>query len=110
MQVLLNILGNALRFTEPGGEVILSVCQVGNNIVFSIKDNGAGIATEDLNNIFERFYKADQSRTRSDGGTGLGLAISKGIVEAHGGQISVHSIIGEGSVFTFTLPLPGDTV
>lgn len=105
VQVLLNVMGNALRYTEPGGTVILSAGLEGHNIVFSVKDNGVGIAPEDLNSIFERFYRSDQSRSRSGGGAGLGLAIAKGLVEAHGGKIWADSKVNEGSNFSFTIPV-----
>lgn len=105
VQVLLNILGNALRYTKPGGKVTLSAVLDGNKVVFSVKDTGPGIAPEDLNNIFERFYRSDKSRARSGGGTGLGLAIAKGLVEAHGGKIWAESKLNDGSIFYFTVPV-----
>ena len=105
VQVLLNILGNALRYTPSGGKVTLSAVLAGDNIVFSIKDTGPGIAPEDLDNVFERFYRSDKSRTRAGGGTGLGLAIAKGLVEAHGGKIWAESRLKEGSIFSFTVPV-----
>jgi signal transduction histidine kinase len=107
VQVLLNILGNALCYTPPGGRVSLSAGLEGKSILFSVKDNGEGIASDDLNNIFERFYRSDQSRSRSGGGAGLGLAIAKGLVEAHGGRIWAESKLNEGSVFCFTIPVTG---
>jgi two-component system OmpR family sensor kinase len=76
-------------------------------VVIRITDDGCGIAPEQLPNIFNRFYRADQSRTRETGNAGLGLAISKGIVEAHGGQIEVESTPGTGTSFKITLPLLG---
>lgn len=105
VQVLLNVLGNALRYTEPGGAVSLSARVEGTEVVFSVKDTGTGIAPEDLANVFERFYRSDQSRSRSGGGAGLGLAIAKGLVEAHGGRIWVDSKVNEGSTFSFTVPV-----
>ncbi len=102
-QVLMNLLHNAVKFTPAGGEITASARPDGGWILFSVKDNGVGIAPEALPRIFERFYKADQSR--SGGGTGLGLSIARHTIEAHGGRIWVESEPGVGSTFTFTLPL-----
>lgn len=105
VQVLWNILGNALRYTPPGGKVTLSAGLDGQSVIFSVKDTGTGIAPEDLKNVFERFYRSGQWRTRPGGGSGLGLAIAKGLVEAHGGKIWAESKLNEGSVFSFTVPV-----
>jgi two-component system phosphate regulon sensor histidine kinase PhoR len=102
-QVLVNIIHNAIKFTPPGGKIVISTRRDSNNITVSITDTGIGISADDLPRIFERFYKADKSR--SGGGTGLGLSIAKRIVEAHGGKIWAESIEGKGSTFTFTLPV-----
>lgn len=102
-QVLVNLIHNAIKFTPPGGEVTLSVRQDGKFACFSVRDTGAGIPAEDLERIFERFFKAD--RARSTGGTGLGLSISRHLVEAHGGRIWAESVEGQGSQFFFTIPL-----
>jgi len=104
-QVLLNILNNALQHTPEGGNINISVEVEGNNILFSIQDSGSGIPPDDLPYIFERFYRADKSRTRSGGGTGLGLAIAKGFVEAHGGRIWAENAPAGGSVFRFGIPI-----
>ncbi len=105
-QVLVNILGNALQYTPPGGEVWVSVRRIGDEIRFVVKDSGRGIPPEDLPHIFERFYRVDKSRARASGGSGIGLTISKHIVEAHGGKIWAKSKgIGQGSEFGFTLPI-----
>jgi two-component system phosphate regulon sensor histidine kinase PhoR len=101
-QVLVNLIHNAVKFTAPGGEVVLSVQVEGDFVRFGVRDNGVGIPEEDLPRIFERFYRVDRSRT--GGGTGLGLSISRHIVEAHGGRIWVESIEGQGSTFYFTIP------
>ncbi|WP_059106029.1 ATP-binding protein [Shouchella shacheensis] len=103
-QVLTNLMSNAIRHTEEGGQVTLDVRISEQSLIFSVIDTGTGIPEEDLPYVFERFYKADKARTRSRGGTGLGLAIAKNIVDAHKGELSVHSKIGEGTTFTFTLP------
>jgi two-component system phosphate regulon sensor histidine kinase PhoR len=102
-QVLVNLIHNAIKFTAPGGKVEISTKLGGNSIQVSVADTGVGIPADDLPRIFERFYKADKSR--SSGGTGLGLAIAKHIIEAHGGRIWAESTQGRGSIFHFTLPL-----
>ena len=102
-QVIVNLLHNAIKFTPSGGQVIVRVVQQDRMICFTVTDNGIGIAPENLSRIFERFYKADPSRTTS--GTGLGLAIARHLVEAHGGRIWAESDVGKGSVFHFTIPL-----
>lgn len=104
-QVLTNLIDNALRHTDEGGEVCVIVDVDEEAVRISVRDSGSGIAEEDLPFVFERFYKADKARTRGRSGTGLGLAIAKNIVEAHKGTIAVHSKLGEGTTFTFTLPL-----
>jgi two-component system phosphate regulon sensor histidine kinase PhoR len=101
-QVLINLTHNAIKFTPPGGEVAL-LAEAGQGVVrFAVRDTGAGIPSDDLPRIFERFYKSD--RARSGGGTGLGLSIAKHLVEAHGGNIQAESIEGRGSTFSFTIP------
>ncbi len=102
-QVFVNLIHNAIKFTSPGGKITISAEKVEEKIVFSISDTGAGIPAADLDRIFERFYKSD--RSRSSGGTGLGLSIAKHIIEAHGGEIWVESIQGQGSTFSFSIPL-----
>lgn len=102
-QVLVNLLHNSIKFTEPGGEIEISAREnEQNQVEFSVRDSGVGIAANDLPRIFERFYKAD--RARSGGGTGLGLAIARHLVEAHGGVIWAESETGKGSTFIFTIP------
>lgn len=103
VQVIVNLLHNAIKFTPSGGRVTLSAVQRNESVVFSVADTGVGISTDDLPRIFERFYKAD--RARSGGGTGLGLAISRHLVEAHSGQIWALSEEGRGSNFFFSLPI-----
>jgi two-component system, OmpR family, phosphate regulon sensor histidine kinase PhoR len=102
-QVLVNLVHNAVKFTHPGGDVVLSAYMDGEFVRFAVRDTGVGIPEEDLSRIFERFYKAD--RARSGRGTGLGLSISRHIVEAHGGKIWVESVEGRGSSFFFTIPV-----
>jgi len=104
-QVLTNLIDNALRHTPSGGGVTISVGRTGDWVEFAVADTGSGIPEEDLQYVFERFYKADKARTRGKGGTGLGLAIAKNIVESHGGMISAASKVGEGTRMSFRLPL-----
>jgi signal transduction histidine kinase len=103
-QVLRNLLENALTHTPPGGEIAVAAHTEGQWVEVSVRDTGSGIAAEDLPYVFERFYRADKSRSRATGGAGLGLAIARQLVEAHGGRIWVESTGGEGSTFTFALP------
>ena len=104
-QVLVNLIHNAVKFTRPGGEIVLSAQTEGNSVRFFVQDTGVGIPEEDLERIFERFYKAD--RARSGGGTGLGLSIARHIVEAHSGRIWAESMEARGSTFYFTIPIAG---
>ncbi len=101
-QVLDNLISNALRYTQEGGRIELSCVRSPNGVDLIVSDNGAGIAPDDLPNIFERFYRADSSR-QDNGESGLGLPIVKSIIEAHGGAIAVASQLGAGTTFTITL-------
>jgi two-component system sensor histidine kinase ResE len=103
-QVLTNLIDNAIRHTPKGGYVRVSVVRDEKGIHMEVKDSGSGIPEEDLPFVFERFYKADKARTRGRSGTGLGLAIAKNIIDAHQGQISVQSKLGQGTTFSFFLP------
>ena len=105
-QVLLNLVSNAIKYTPQGGEVFLSLGKVGENARLIVRDTGLGIPSEDLPHIFERFYRAEKSRSRSKvGGFGLGLSIAYWIVNHHGGQIEVDSAEGKGTTFCIYLPL-----
>lgn len=105
-QVLINILSNAVKYTPDGGHIKVSAhAESDSNVVISVSDNGIGIPPDDLDHIFERFYRVEKSRTSETGGTGLGLAIAKEIVSAHGGEISIDSTLGKGSTVTIKLPL-----
>ena len=106
-QVLLNLLGNAIKFTDQGG-VRVSLKQLTLGIRVEVQDTGTGISSQGLQNLFSNFAQADASTTRKFGGTGLGLAISKGLVEGMGGRIGVESKVGYGSTFWFELPLKQD--
>ena len=108
VQVLTNLLGNALRHTPKGGRVLVETEVRGDSIIFGIEDTGEGIAPEHLPHVFERFYRADKSRSRGEarGGSGLGLAISKALVEAMGGSMRAESSgAGKGAKFSFSLPI-----
>jgi signal transduction histidine kinase len=103
-RVLNNLIGNALRHTPPGGSIRVCASRLPHAVQVEVRDSGEGICPADLPHIFERFYRGEKSRSRATGGAGLGLAISKGTVEAHGGQIGVESVLGQGARFYFTLP------
>jgi heavy metal sensor kinase len=105
MQAVINLLENALSYTNTGGAVTLSVVADKAHAILIVRDTGIGIAPEHLPHLFERFYRADPARSRSPGGNGLGLAIVQWVIEAHGGTIAVKSQVGQGSTFTVFLPL-----
>ncbi len=105
-QVWMNLINNGIKFTPQGGKISIKLCCQGDRIEFSITDTGPGIAEEDRARIFERFYKADKSRTRSEEeGSGLGLSIVKKIIDMHQGTIDMQSELGQGSTFTVSLPI-----
>ncbi len=103
-QVLTNLIDNALKYSPKGAVVIVAAEEISGGVLISVRDNGPGIAEEHQARIFERFYRVDANRSRQLGGTGLGLAIVKHIVEAHSSRINVHSELGKGTVFSFSLP------
>ncbi len=105
IQVVINLLQNALSYTNAGGVVTLNVEADTANAILTVRDTGVGIAPEHLPLLFERFYRADPARSRSPGGSGLGLAIVAWVVRAHAGTVAVESQAGQGSVFAITLPL-----
>lgn len=106
-QLLLILLDNAIKYTEPGGLVTLRLENQGHRPAIVVADTGIGIPAGDIPRIFDRFYRVDKARSRQQGGTGLGLAIAKWIIEAHNGQVHVESTPGKGTTFTITLPAPG---
>lgn len=106
-QVLINIIDNAIKYTPDGGNVLVSCAKEDDFVKVGITDTGYGIPKEDLERVFERFYRVDSDRSTKTGGRGLGLAISKHIVDAHGGTIWVESQLGKGSTFYFTIPAAG---
>jgi len=105
MQVLENLVSNALRYTPIGGAITLSARRDQESVLMKVTDTGAGIDPKDLPHIFDRFYRSDQSRQETEGESGLGLAIAKSIIEAHGGKITAESELGGGSTFTIRLPV-----
>ena len=102
IQVLANVIGNAIKFTPSGGRIVLGAEQAGSEVLFSIKDSGPGIPPDQVPQLFDAFW---QARRGSRSGAGLGLAIARGIVEAHGGRIWVESDGRHGSTFRFSLPV-----
>lgn len=102
-QVLTNLVVNGIKYNNKDGKISIGFELLANKVIIAIEDNGIGIAEEDIPRLFERFYRVDQSRARAHGGTGLGLAIVKHIILAHKQTISVNSVKGEGSTFSFSL-------
>jgi two-component system OmpR family sensor kinase len=106
-RLFLNVLDNALKYTPAGGEVAVRLTAAAGRAVVAVADTGEGIPPEDLPHVFDRFYRGDPSRSRRVGGAGLGLAIANGIVRRHGGTIEAHSVLGQGTTVTVSLPLVG---
>jgi signal transduction histidine kinase len=109
-RVFVNLLTNALKFTEEGGRVTLSVERRGESAVVSVEDTGIGIPQESLERIFDRFHQVDDTTIRTRGGTGIGLALAKELVELHTGTLTVTSSIGQGSTFTVEIPIDADGI
>ena len=103
-QVVLNLIDNAIKYNNPNGEILITANETNDSVKVDITDTGIGIPQKDLPRLFERFYRVDKARSRELGGTGLGLSIVKHIIQAHNGEVSVQSIEGQGSTFSFTLP------
>lgn len=108
-QVLFNLVDNAVRFTPSGGRITVTASRHDGSVDVAVADTGPGISGEHLPRVFERFYRADEARSRDDGGTGIGLAIARSVIEAHGGRIWAESRPGHGSTFTFELPVASAT-
>jgi two-component system, OmpR family, sensor histidine kinase SenX3 len=114
LSAITNLIDNAVKYSEPGDPVELDAVEEGRFAAITVRDHGIGIPSRDLERIFERFYRVDRARSRTTGGTGLGLSIVRHVAQAHGGDVTVDSREGEGSIFRFRLPLaaigrePGD--
>jgi two-component system sensor histidine kinase SenX3 len=108
VSAITNLVDNAIKYSEPGGAVCIQAERADGRACLSVRDEGIGIPSRDQERIFERFYRVDRARSRSTGGTGLGLAIVRHVAEYHGGEVSVQSVEGEGSIFTLCLPLAPD--
>jgi signal transduction histidine kinase len=106
-RVLYNLIQNAIRHTPANGTILVEAQDMGAMVQIAVADTGQGIHKDDLERVFDRFYRGEKSRSKEYGGAGLGLAIAKGIVEAHGGRIWVESVVGQGSRFSFCLPKAG---
>jgi signal transduction histidine kinase/CHASE3 domain sensor protein len=107
-QILTNLVGNAIKYSPGGGEVLVTVDQDGDTVQVSVRDQGIGMSPRDMGQLFEKFYRVDREEVRRTGGTGLGLYITKRLVEMHGGRLWAESWPGVGSVFRFTLPTTSD--
>jgi len=103
-EVVDNLIDNALKYSQQGGHIKVSLFKREHHTVLEVSDTGIGIGKKYQQRIFERFYQVDKARSRESGGTGLGLSIVKHIVQAHGGTIEVESVLGEGSTFRVILP------
>ena len=107
-QVLINLVSNAIKYTPDGGEIKITAHAINDIVTIKVKDTGIGIPKKDLERIFERFYRVDKARSRSEGGTGLGLAIAKEIINHFGGEIFIESEFGEGTEASIVLPVDGN--
>ena len=103
-QVLLNLIGNAIKYTPDNGEVTIRIHQKNSGVEVAVTDTGIGIAAQDLPYVFDKFYRVQSKETSNIKGTGLGLAITRSIIEAHNGRIWVNSTVGQGTTFAFSLP------
>jgi heavy metal sensor kinase len=104
-RLLLNLLGNAIRFTDAGGSIVVRVSRRGDHATVEVRDTGIGLAPDDADRVFERFYRADPARSSRADGAGLGLSLVKWIASEHGGTVAVDSRLGEGSTFSIRLPV-----
>lgn len=107
MRLFINLISNAYTYGKKGGNITVSLYCRGDDVVFSVKDDGIGISEDDISKIWERFYQADPARSSENGNSGLGLYMVKWIAECHGGRVSCESRLGVGSVFTFVMPING---
>src|SRR5262249_10194100 len=109
VSAIANLIDNAVKYSEPKSPVTVSTALLDDHVEVSVRDAGIGIPSRDLERIFERFYRVDQARSRDTGGTGLGLSIVRHVARAHGGEVKVESIEGQGSTFRFVIPLEPDS-
>jgi two-component system sensor histidine kinase SenX3 len=105
VSAIANLIDNAVKYSEPQSPVTVSTSLIDGFVEVSVRDDGIGIPSRDLERIFERFYRVDQARSRDTGGTGLGLSIVRHVARSHGGEVTVESVEGQGSTFRFVLPL-----
>jgi two-component system sensor histidine kinase SenX3 len=110
VSAIANLIDNAVKYSEQGSPVTVSTAMLGDLAEVSVRDAGIGIPSRDLERIFERFYRVDQARSRDTGGTGLGLSIVRHVARAHGGDVNVESVEGQGSTFRFVVPLEPESV
>jgi two-component system sensor histidine kinase SenX3 len=110
VSALANLIDNAVKYSEQGSPVTVSTALLGDQVEVAVRDAGIGIPSRDLERIFERFYRVDQARSRDTGGTGLGLSIVRHVARAHGGDITVESVEGQGSTFRLVVPLEPESV
>ena len=103
-EIIFNLCDNAIKYNKDGGKVDISVSETESNSIVKVKDNGIGIAPEEQNHIFERFYRVDKSHSKASGGTGLGLSIVKHAVQYHNGTVTIDSQIGKGTEITIAIP------
>jgi signal transduction histidine kinase len=108
VQILTNLVGNACRYTPPGGQIKIASRRINGSVEITVQDTGIGIPEQEQDRVFDRFFRGSAPLVRSQGGTGLGLAIAKSLVELHGGELWLKSKVGQGATFGFTLPLPGE--
>ena len=106
-QVLINMLSNAIKYTPDGGRIRMTAGVKDDCVWCTVRDNGIGIPKQDIDHVFERFYRVDKARSRESGGTGLGLSIAYEIVQRHDGKMEIHSQKGKGTAITVTLPVGG---
>jgi signal transduction histidine kinase len=104
-QALYNLIDNAIKYTDPGGNISISLEVDSDKVLYKVEDNGIGISPADQQNLFEKFFRVSSRGGLEEGGSGLGLAIVKSIAERHGGQVRVESQLGTGSTFFFEIPL-----
>lgn len=104
-RIMLNLISNAIKFTNPGGSILVSLMDKGDKVVLSVKDTGIGMEKKELKSIFKRYHQVDKSLSRNTEGSGIGLSLVKSIVELHGGKISVESTVSKGTIFNINLPV-----